>query len=83
MNDKCEDCGSTKITYYRQKRKDGVIVVTARCENWHSPKHGKPFYPTYNFHLDELPMLPVKEIAPRPLTMLEQIYQDAKAEYEK
>ena len=55
---KCEDCGSEKITFYKQVRKDGVVVVTARCENWHHPKHGKPFYPVYNFHLDKLPLLP-------------------------
>ncbi|MCR4307300.1 MAG: hypothetical protein NUV80_01965 [Candidatus Berkelbacteria bacterium] len=58
---KCEECGDTNITYYKQKRKDGVIVVTARCGNWHHPKRGKPFYPVYNFHLDRLQMLPERK----------------------
>jgi len=58
MSDKCHVCGSTKITHYRQIRKDGVAIVTARCENGHIPLKGKPFYPVYNFHVDELPLLP-------------------------
>ena len=44
MNDKCDTCGNKKITYYKQKRADGVWVVTARCGNWHHPIKGKPFY---------------------------------------
>jgi hypothetical protein len=58
MNITCEKCGSTTIKFYRQIRSDGITVVTARCENGHSPNKYKPFYPVYNFHLDELPLLP-------------------------
>lgn len=35
MSEKCQVCGNGKITHYRQIRKDGVSVVTARCENGH------------------------------------------------
>lgn len=61
---KCHVCGSEKVTYYRQIRIDGVTVVTARCENDHSPIKGKPFYPVYNFHVDELPLLPSQRSDP-------------------
>lgn len=47
---KCEDCGSEDITFYKQKRVDGVWVVTARCDKGHKPNKYKPFYPVYNFH---------------------------------
>lgn len=59
--EKCEKCGNTKITYYKQVIKGGRVVVTARCENGHHPKNGKAFYPLYNFHLDQLPILPERE----------------------
>lgn len=75
MNDKCHVCQSTKITHYRQIRKDGVTVVTARCENGHIPQKGKPFYPVYLFKVDKLPLLGGDEIPSKPvqqLTMLEQ-----------
>jgi hypothetical protein len=54
---RCDKCGSTAITYYKQRRKDGVIVVTARCENDHHPITGKPFYPISQFDIASLPML--------------------------
>lgn len=58
----CEKCGSQNITYYKQKRVDGVIVVTARCDKWHIPNKYKPFYPVYNFHLDKLDFLPEQPV---------------------
>lgn len=61
---KCHICNSQKITHYRQIRKDRVAVVTARCENGHIPEKGKPFYPVYNFHVDELPLLPSQRTDP-------------------
>lgn len=57
----CEKCGSTAITHYRQRRADGVWVVTARCENNHSPIKGRPFYPVAQFNLMALPVLPGQE----------------------
>lgn len=54
----CHKCGSRKITYYRQLRADGVPVVTARCENDHSPVKGKPFFSTRLFDVRKLPLLP-------------------------
>lgn len=39
MSEKCQVCGNGKITHYRQIRKDGVSVVTARCENGHIPSN--------------------------------------------
>jgi len=53
----CDKCNSAEITYYRQLRKDGVWVVTARCENGHHPITGKPFYPISQFDLKSLPVL--------------------------
>lgn len=56
---KCDTCKNTEITYYRQMRKDGKIVVTARCKNGHHPTKGKPFYPLWQFKdITKLPMLP-------------------------
>lgn len=55
---KCDKCGNQKITYYKQCRKDGVWVVTARCENGHHPITGKPFYPISQFDIASLPILP-------------------------
>jgi hypothetical protein len=55
---KCDKCGSEKITYYKQRRKDKVIVVTARCENNHHPVTGKPFYPISQFDISALDILP-------------------------
>jgi hypothetical protein len=78
---KCQECGSTNIKYYRQMRKDHVWVVTARCENWHHPIKGKPFYPVSDFVLRDLPDLKNAEIEPRQLTMLEQIQEDARIQY--
>lgn len=57
----CHVCKNSEITFYRQMRADGVIVVTARCKNGHSPVKGKPFYPTWQFNLDKLPMLPTEQ----------------------
>jgi hypothetical protein len=54
----CYKCGSRKITYYRQIRADGVPVVTARCENDHSPVKGRPFFSTQLFNVRALPLLP-------------------------
>jgi hypothetical protein len=53
----CYKCGSRKITYYRQIRADGEAVVTARCENDHSPVKGKPFFPKALFNVRALPLL--------------------------
>jgi hypothetical protein len=71
--DKCGTCQSTKITYYRQKIKGGRIVVTARCENWHHPIKGKPFYPMYNFQVEKLPLLPDEK--PEEETKQEELWQ--------
>ena len=54
---KCHICGSTSITHYKQKRRDGVWVVTARCENDHIPEKGKPFYSIALFDIASLPVL--------------------------
>jgi hypothetical protein len=54
----CYKCGSRKIAYYRQIRADGQAVVTARCENDHSPVKGKPFFPKWQFNVSKLPLLP-------------------------
>ncbi len=64
MSDTCHICKSTKIVHYRQIRRDGVTVVTARCENCHIPVKGKPFYPIYLFKLNELPLLVGEEEKP-------------------
>lgn len=61
MSEKCQVCGSGKVTHYKQRRKDGVWVVTARCENGHIPIKGKPFYPLYLFDIKSLPVLPIQE----------------------
>ena len=58
MIEKCHICNSYEIKHYRQIRKDGVAVVTARCENGHIPIKGKPFYPVYLFDVGKLPLLP-------------------------
>lgn len=81
MNITCEKCGSVKIAFYKQKRVDGVWVVVARCENGHNPNKYKPFYPVYNFHLEDLPELQAVPKAERQLTMLEQILEDAQKDY--
>lgn len=57
MNSKCGTCASQNITYYKQRRKDGVWVVTARCENGHHPIKGKPFYSVSDFDVESLPDL--------------------------
>lgn len=61
MNEQCHICNSYEIKHYRQRRRDGVWVVTARCENGHIPIKGKPFYPVYQFDVDSLPILPIQE----------------------
>lgn len=53
----CHICGNTSITFYKQIRKDGVAVVTARCANGHIPEKGKPFYSVHLFDLKKLPPL--------------------------
>jgi hypothetical protein len=53
----CHICKSQKVTHYRQKRRDGVWVVTARCENDHIPEKGKPFYSIAQFNIGSLPVL--------------------------
>lgn len=54
----CYKCGSRKVTHYKQIRSDGEIVITARCENGHSPVKGKPFFPKWQFDLSKLSLLP-------------------------
>jgi hypothetical protein len=54
---KCDKCGNTEITFYRQVIAGGRVVVTARCANGHHPKTGQPFYPLCNFRLEKLPLL--------------------------
>jgi hypothetical protein len=54
----CYKCGSRKITYYRQIIANGKTVITARCENDHSPVKGKPFFPKWQFNIRALPLLP-------------------------
>lgn len=54
---KCDKCSSTNIIYYKQLRKDGRYIVTARCENDHLPETGKPFYPSRKFDIMKLPLL--------------------------
>ncbi len=53
----CNVCQSTTVTHYKQQRRDGVWVVTARCENGHIPEKGKPFYPISQFDIHALPVL--------------------------
>lgn len=53
----CHVCGSKEITFYKQKRRDGVWVVTARCNRSHIPEKGKPFYSVKDFNLNVLPPL--------------------------
>lgn len=53
----CHICYSANITYYKQRRVDGVWVVTARCENNHIPEKGHPFYSVTKFNLNTLPVL--------------------------
>lgn len=53
----CHICGNKTVTFYKQTRKDGVEVVTARCANGHIPEKGKPFYSVYLFDLKKLPPL--------------------------
>jgi len=53
----CDKCGNSTISYYRQIRKDGVTVVTARCENDHIPETGHPFYSIAQFDVMSLPLL--------------------------
>ncbi len=84
MSDKCDKCGSGKITYYKQTIKGGRVVVTARCENGHHPITGKPFYPQCNFKMGELPNLPkadepetIPMFAPLPIVQqLKQPYRN-------
>lgn len=54
---KCHVCKSDSIQHYRQMRRDGVWVVTARCENGHIPEKGKPFYSISLFDVSTLPVL--------------------------
>lgn len=57
-----QECGDGVITFYRQMRADGVIVVTARCKNNHHPIKGKPFYSLTEFdNIKKLPMLPTQQ----------------------
>lgn len=67
----CHICQSQNITHYRQKRKDGVWVVTARCENGHIPEKGKPFYSIAKFDIVSLPVLPGQEDNLQPVQQLE------------
>lgn len=67
---KCDKCHSQKITYYKQQRKDGLWIVTARCENDHHPITGKPFYPISKFDLSKLPVLGQKRDALPPFVNL-------------
>ena len=70
----CETCQNDKITYYRQQRRDGVWVVTARCANGHHPIKGKPFYPISQFDIEHLPILgtPKEEEQPPLFTEIRQ-----------
>lgn len=63
----CHICNSSAITYYRQIRKDGVSVVTARCENGHIPEKGHPFYSVAKFNVFELPLLGAEDDEQMPL----------------
>lgn len=54
---KCDRCGTTEVKHYKQRRRDGVWVVTARCENGHIPETGRPFYPISQFDISALPVL--------------------------
>ncbi len=76
MNEQCHICNSYEIKHYRQRRRDGVWVVTARCENDHIPVKGKPFYPLYLFDVDSLPILPSQE----PDIKQEAMFETQKAE---
>lgn len=78
---KCEKCGSTNITFYRQMRCDYYWTVTARCEKMHIPNKYKIFYPVKDFDLAKLPDLPKDRQEERQLTMLEQIEQEARIQY--
>ena len=70
----CHVCRSSTITHYRQKRRDGVWVVTARCSNGHIPEKGKPFYSLAKFDITTLPTLPGLEDEPiiaKPLPLFD------------
>lgn len=68
----CHICNSDQITHYKQKRRDGVWVVTARCANDHIPEKGKPFYSISLFDIASLPVLgednpsPQLDLFPKP-----------------
>lgn len=67
---KCHICKSTEITHYKQKRRDGVWVVTARCKNNHIPEKGKAFYPIKDFNLEDL-----KPLVKTPETEQEDLFK--------
>ena len=71
MSEKCHICNSYQIKHYRQLRRDGVWVVTARCENDHIPIKGKPFYSVALFDVDKLPILPSQE----PIVQQEEMFK--------
>lgn len=60
----CHRCGDPNIIYYRQVRRDGISVVTARCSNGHIPELGRPFYPISQFDVMSLPILGEQDDAP-------------------
>jgi len=65
----CHECGNKEITFYKQKRRDGVLVVTARCKNWHIPEKGRPFYSKEGHNMDTLPPL-VRDVEQEQLDFL-------------
>lgn len=78
MSEKCHICNSYEIKHYRQLRRDGVWVVTARCENGHIPIKGKPFYLVALFDVDKLPVLPSQDGDTKQVDMFK--YQPQKQE---
>ena len=78
----CQKCGSSAITYYRQKRVDGEWVVTARCGNGHHPIHGKPFYPKWQFDVMSLPVLGQTETKQAELFTVTEKTRDRRDPYE-
>lgn len=61
MNIQCHICENTEITFYKQKRSDGIWVITARCENKHIPEKAHPFYSIAQFDISKLPVLEVSQ----------------------
>ena len=92
---RCNHCFSEQITYFRQYRRDGKAVVTARCINGHSPVKGRPFFPVAHFaDIKALPLLPGQKeptaperqmsfIAADPIEMRRLVSQDVNRRFPK